>query len=139
MTRVSHGLIVAYHDTIYRVHGLAVHDKRIGQRSLETETLMRDYRVRTAAVLTAENPGSRRQARLVNRIRSHRLDMDLKALALSWLPTSAIDVDGIWPQEAGRLVFGPTFSEIAGLSRRFDQNAFLWVEFGRPTALVLCR
>lgn len=139
MTCLSPGLIAAYRQTIYRVHGPANLDKWIGHRNAGTERLMRRYRVRTAAVLTAENPGSRQQAPLVNRIRMRRLDAALKAAGLKWLASSAIDLQGLWPAESGRFVLGATIADSLGLAKRFDQNAFLWIAIGRPTQLVLCR
>lgn len=139
MTRLSPGLIAAYHATLYRVHGTPPLDKRIGQRSVAVENLMRRRRVRTAAVLTAENPGSRRLAPLVNEIRARRLDRALQRLGLEWLPATAIDVDGLWPPEFGRFVLGPSFATSVRLARRFDQNAMVWIELGQPVRLVLCR
>ena len=139
MTRLSPGLIAAYRGTLYRVHSTPTLDKRIGHRCLATERLMHRHRVRTAAVLTAENPGSRRQPDLVNRIRARRLDAALKHLGFKWLPTSAIDLNGLWPSEVGRFILGPSLADIARLARRFDQNAFIWVMIGRPTGLILRR
>ncbi|MEM7442433.1 MAG: DUF3293 domain-containing protein [Pseudomonadota bacterium] len=139
MTRLSPGLLAAYHDTIYRVHTSPIIDKRIGHRNEEIERLMRRYRVRTACVLTAENPGSRQQPELVNRIRTRRLESMIAARGLTSLPTSAIDLDGLWPAERGRLVLGISLAAAYKLAHRFGQNAFLWVAFGQPTELKLCR
>ena len=139
MTGLSHSMIAAYRQTVYRVHGSVVLDKRIGHRSAATERLMRQNRVRTAAVLTAENPGSRQQAVLVNQIRMRRLDTALMAADLRWLASSAVDLQELWPTESGRFVLGITFVDCLSLAKRFDQNAFLWIVMGRPTRLVLCR
>ena len=135
MKGLAVGLIAAYRGTLYRVHGTPELNKRIGVRCRDTERVMRLYRVRTAAVLTAENPGSRPQPALVNRIRRRLLKADLKALGLRSLPTSAIDLEGLWPAERGHFVLGPRLLEMKRLARRHGQNAFLWIEHGRPTEM----
>ena len=139
MTALPTGLIAAYHGTLYRVHGNPELNKRIDVRCRDTEQVLRRYRVRTAAVLTAENPGSRPQSSLVNRIRRRRLESDLKALGLRSLPSSAIDLAGVWPAERGRFVLGARLADMRRLARRHGQNAFLWIENGRPTRMRLCR
>ena len=139
MTALPPGLIAAYHGTLYRVHATPELNKRIGVRCRDTERVLQRHRVRTAAVLTAENPGSRPQSSLVNRIRRRLLDADLKALSLRSLPTSAIDLAGIWPAERGRFVLGARLADMRRLARRHGQNAFLWIEHGRPTRITLCR
>lgn len=139
MTALPPGLIAAYHGTLYRVHATPELNKRIGVRCRDTERLLRRHRVRTAAVLTAENPGSRPQSSLVNRIRRRLLEADLKALGLRSLPTSAIDLAGLWPAERGRFVLGARLADMRRLAHRHGQNAFLWIEFGRPTQMRLCR
>jgi hypothetical protein len=127
---MSARLHAAYHRSAYEAAGAIA---RIGRRSAAVDALLRRLGARQGGFVTAWNPCSRRipegrNARMLERLRAaaHRLP-----LAEGWGGTPA------WRER--HLLIAADPRRIAGLARRFRQNAIVTVRSGAPARLVLLR
>ncbi|MDR3535944.1 MAG: DUF3293 domain-containing protein [Acetobacteraceae bacterium] len=120
-------LLLAYRRTRYVAGSVAV---AIGERSAAADALLADHAARTAVLLTAWNPASRRMPAGWN----HRMQQAMAA----WLRGRAVVAgEGAWRRwrEAHLLVIGGV-APMVGLARRFRQHAIVVLARGRPARLV---
>lgn len=127
----------AYRRAIYRLEvpdGLV--DLRIDTYSEPMRVLLDTHGVRTAAFLTACNPGSEREDPAANQAAQAALLDAASRLGHTTLPGVAVDPDGQWPDEESVLVIGIDAAEATMLARRFGQNALVWINAGATPELV---
>ena len=109
---------------------------RIGRRSSRVDRLLVELGVERAAFLTAANPGSRRLSAEVNAERTSWLADRLACAGLRALAGESRDARGDWREESF-LVPGIERDAALALAREMEQAAFVFLESGRPAALVL--
>jgi hypothetical protein len=112
---------------------------RVGQRSAALDRLLVSQGARTAACVSAFNPGSRRRGRHANRAAHRALLAHLRRRGWRHLPAEGRDPTGEWPGEASLLVFGLGEAAARQLGRRFRQNAILLIRRGRAPELAALR
>jgi Protein of unknown function (DUF3293) len=121
-------LLRAYRDTCYEAAGVQI---RIGIHSAATDRLLLTHGARSAALITAYNPRSRRMPLAWNRRMQVRL---LQALRLRRV-LPARGFLGQW-SEAHLLVFGAP-RQVRRLAWRFRQYAIVIVRLGQPSRLEI--
>ena len=121
-------LIAAYQNALYTVDDGPV--LRIG----EMETFLAAKGVRSAAFVTAANPRGAERSQAANDAAMAQL-----RAALTWpcLEGQGRDPEGRWKPEASLLILGISRCEAEALGRRFEQNAIVFAETGKPVELVL--
>lgn len=92
--------------------------------------------VRTAAFLTACNPGSDATDPASNQAAQAALLEAAARLGHTTLPGAAVDPDGQWPDEESALVLGIDAAAATMLARRFGQNALVWINASATPELV---
>jgi hypothetical protein len=112
---------------------------RIGQRSAMLDRLMARRGARTAACVTAFNPGSQRRGRGANLAAHRALLAHARRRGWRHLAAEGRDPAGAWPGEASLLVFGLGPAAARQLGRRFRQNAILLIRRGRAPELAALR
>jgi hypothetical protein len=120
-------LLRAYRQTLYRTTGITV---RIGRRGEAMDRLLSAHGVRTAAFITAFNPGSRLRPARWNRRMQARLHQALRR-------RTALPAAGslrFWSEDHW-LVFGDV-RPMQILARRFRQTAIVVVARRQPARLV---
>jgi hypothetical protein len=111
-------------------------DLNIGSYSAALCTLLETSGVRTAAFLTACNPGSRALDTAANHAAQAALLDAAAQLGHTSLPGVAIDPEGIWPDEESVLILGIDAAAATVLARRFGQNALVWINASGTPELV---
>ena len=111
-------------------------DLSIGTHSEQVAALLKDRGVRTAAYLTACNPGSREVDPATNQAAQAALLEAAARLGHTTLPGIAIDPDGTWPDEESVLVLGIDAAAATVLARRFGQHALVWINTSGTPELV---
>jgi hypothetical protein len=130
-------LEIAFRNTGYRV--FAGYDElvlRVDQQSPALARLLRESGARCAALLTAFNPGGRRQLRFGNRQSQRRLRIELARLGYAVLEGRNEDSRGRWPAEASVLVVDLPLSIARRFAARYGQTAFLWTGTGGLPQLI---
>lgn len=108
----------------------------IGVYSEPLALLLQAQGVRTAAFLTACNPGSREIDPADNQAAQAALLEAAARLGHSTLPGVAVDPDGAWPDEESVLILGIDAATATMLARRFGQNALVWINASATPELV---
>lgn len=124
----------AYRLTRYQVRlpGLPPRTLRVGQRG---DHWLARLGVATLAIITAENPGSRRLAPARNARRDRAFARRLDRLGWSRLRSRAIDPRGAWPVEHGWAIPGMDRHRARTLAADLGQVALVWVESGQRVRL----
>ena len=130
-------LIAAYRATAYHVAADPPLALRVGVRLPASDDLLQRHGVRSAAFLTAWNPLGQALDRSANDAAQVRLAQDVTAMGLTWLPGEGRGHDTEWPPEHSLFILGIGRSPAIDLSRRFRQNAFVWVNAGLAPELIL--
>lgn len=127
----------AYRRAVYRLELPAGPlDLVIDRASAPLARVLREHRARSAAFLTAWNPGSVLTAPAVNRAAQTALVEAAHRLGHPTLPGVAVDPDGAWPDEESVLVLGIDLDAARRLARRFGQNALVWIGADATPTLV---
>lgn len=128
MARLSKELLEAYRATSYTAEtpgGVIV--LRVGEKCPELWELMREHGAKTAAYITAVNPGSVQLSEEENAARLAELDAVLERDGFMVFKGCAVADAGDWPDEESRLVLGVKRSTASYWAREFHQNAYLRV------------
>lgn len=89
---------------------------------------MRSSNADHAAIITAFNPNSYLHTRIENLARQQQLMTLIKKHGFEFFSGRNIDPRGEWPDEESFLILGLDFDCANNLARKFDQNAFVWIE-----------
>lgn len=133
------GLEAAYRAARYIVHATPPLALAIGRPEPRLDALLQRTGAGTAALISAANPGSRRQADAANAQAHGALVQRLAEAGLPWLPATGSDPSGQWPDEPGVLALGIDIATAQRLATAFAQNAFVWCESGAAPQLTWTR
>ena len=139
-TEVEPTLIESYRKTIFRVWN--VHTRVEFKVNLENpmlDSLLEAKNARTAAFITAYNPGSEKSSPEDNDRAHKALLGDLKSDGFRWLNGDGVDPNDIWKPETSVLILALDKSKATSLAKKYGQNAYVWIERGDPPQLVLTR
>ena len=121
-------LAKAYQEALYVIDGEGGDiSLRVSQPSLELASLMKMYRVKSAAFLTAFNPHSILATAEVNVSNHNALIDDIHTLGLKLISGEGGDPSRIWPSEPSVLVLDISRQNAEHLADRYRQNAYLWI------------
>lgn len=100
---------------------------------------MAETGARTAAFITAWNPGSVERPEAENQAAQDRLKAAIAAAGGHWLPAEGRDPDGGWASEPSLIALGLDFATACALGDDFGQNAILFAGPDAILRLVFCR
>ncbi|MGQ0652999.1 MAG: DUF3293 domain-containing protein [Betaproteobacteria bacterium] len=109
---------------------------RIGEPGERLERLMEFMHVRTAAFVTAWNPGSRRRPGAENAAAAEALEGLVDAAGYPRYRAEGRDPERSHPPEPSLLILGIYRENAEALGRLFGQNAIVFVEQGRAPELL---
>ena len=100
-------------------------------------SLCHDFNCRTGAFITAFNPHSAPLSISENRQRNRLLESDLEKLTnIRYFYGAGEDLDNQWPAEESFMILGVQQQTAIDLTRRYQQNAFLWIEYRHAAVLI---
>ena len=135
LTPADLALLLAYEGSEYVVFEPRL-VLRIGEPNPALDGLLESRGVRTAAFVTASNPGSKPRTREENRAANDKLLESQRLLSRACLEGEGRAPDGSWA-ERSFLVLGIPRGEAEALGRAHGQNAIVFCEKGRPPGLVV--
>ena len=139
MTSISRELLSAYAVTDYSVlqpdASFIVH---IGEYSPALAQLQAACGVHSSAMITGYNPYSMTRSEAENAAANAALFADIDALNLPWLPAHGADPGGVCPPEPGAWIAGISYDAAFALSRKYQQNAFVFADETAVPRLGLC-
>lgn len=109
---------------------------RVDETAPAMATLLRECKASEAALLTAFNPGGRRQSPFRNRQAQRTLRAELLRHGHALLEGSNEDPRGLWPREPTLLVLGMSLRRALDISLRYGQAAFLWMDAAGTPRLI---
>jgi hypothetical protein len=131
-------IIQAYRETNYQVHAAEPFTLRISEVCAACDALMDAHKTATAAYLTAWNPFSQRRTDVENARAQEVLGAELAAESILVLPGDGVGRIGHWPPEPSLFALGISRDKAFSFAQKYQQNAFVWIERGKPAELVLC-
>ncbi len=131
-------LIQAYRATDYTVHATETFTLRIEETCTACDSLMDAHNVATAAFITAWNPYSEQLSAAANASAQENLAAELAVESIAILRGEGVGRTGNWPPEPSLFSLGINRSTAVGLAKKYQQNAFIWIERGKAAELVLC-
>ena len=109
---------------------------RIGELNPDLDDLLEAEGEATAAFITAANPFGEPQDPWENALAMAALSQVLEGKYPCYSGEGR-DPKGKWDAEPSLLVIGITRNDAEDLGRRYDQNAIVFIEKGRPPELVV--
>ena len=135
--RLPAELRAAYDATDFIVHADAEFHLAVGSPlPHDLAKLMTEYKVSTAALVTAWNPFSRSLPEPINRLRQQQLMHDLADRGISWVAAEGRDRAGEWPAEPSLLALGLSRQAVDELLARYQQHALVWCTLDGPAQLL---
>jgi len=122
-------LLKAYEMALYKV----LIDKKlivlkVGDSSSDLESIFQKKGRSTGIFLTAFNPGSDCLPYQENIERNQRLKKLVEEKGFHYLEGYSTDQKENWPKEESLLILGIPRAEADRLAKKFQQNAYLWLE-----------
>ena len=136
---IDTGLIQAYRETQYEVHGAQPFTLRVDEPSPALASAHRKHRTDCSAYITACNPLSEDVGAEVNARRHAELGRELARRSLAYTEGIGQHPSNQWPGEPSYLVFGLTLEAARALGRSLGQNAILWSDADTVPRLILLR
>jgi len=134
------GLPAAYAAAKYTVKGVDGDvSLTVGRRSREMDRLLAGHGVTFAGLITPDNPHSVIQSRGSNDAFRRQFCSAVSGLMVKSVGFDGTSRDGSWPVERGGVLFGLDQSQSRKLAKLFGQDAFLFVEAGKPVSLVMTK
>ena len=100
------------------------------------DELLAEYKVTSAAFITASNPASQRLDAAANANRNAALQANVEEAGFTCLHGEGRDPAGKWQSEQSLLVLGIAMADASELARYFAQNAYVFVRLHSPAMLI---
>ncbi len=136
---VDAGLIQAFRETHYQVHGAVPFTLRVDESSTALAAAHKRFRTDCSAYITACNPFSEDVGAASNAQRHADLGLELARRSLAYVEGIGQHPSNQWPGEASYLVFGLKLEAAKTLGRGLKQNAIVWSDADAVPRLILLR
>lgn len=136
---IDAGLVQAYRETHYRVHGAEPFTLRVDEPSAALASAHKRFRTDCSAFITACNPLSENVGATSNAQRHADLRRELARRSLAYVEGIGQHPSNQWPGEASYLVFGLKLEAAKTLGRALRQNAIVWSDADAVPRLILLR
>ena len=131
--------IQAYRETEYHVFGDSPFTIRIDEPNSALADACKRNRAESSAYITACNPNSQTLDDTANAERQNLLRCELVERKLAFIEGVGQHPFNGWPGEASFLIFGLDLEVATEMSRRLEQNAFVWAGSDCMPRLVLLK
>ena len=131
--------IQAYLETEYHVFGDSPFTIRIGEPNSALAAACKRNGAETSAYITACNPNSQTLDDAANAVRNNSLHIELIERRLAFIEGVGQHPFNGWPGEDSFLIFGVDLEAARDLSRRLQQNGFVWAGSDYIPQLILMR
>ena len=138
-SNIDRDTIQAFLETEYHVLGDSPFTLRIGEPNSALAAARRRNHSDSSAYITACNPNSKPLDDSANAERHTALRRELMERKLAFVEGVGKHPLNGWPGEASFLVFGIDFEMARELSRRLEQDAFVWAGADGLPQLILLR
>lgn len=109
----------------------------VGDISSDFNSLCHNVNCKTGAFITAFNPHSSLLSIRENKHRNQLLEADISNLkGIRYFYGAGEDRDNQWPAEESFMLFDVQQQTAIDLTRRYQQNAFLWIEYQQAAVLI---
>ena len=136
---IDRDTIEAYLETEYHVFGDSPFTIRIGEPNSALAAAYKMNRAESSAYITACNPNSQTLDDSANAERQNSLRRELIARKLTFIEGVGQHPFNGWPGEDSFLIFSLDQEAARDLSRRLQQNAFVWAGSDCTPQLILLR
>ena len=127
----------AYEKALYVVLGEPELVIRIGEPNRDLDELLDAEGARTAAFISAGNPGSAIRADSANDVAYVALLQSQEEAGYACHPGEGRDPKGAFPTERSALVIGISRQDAERVGRVFEQSAIVFIEKGKAPELVV--
>lgn len=130
-------LQIAYQEAIYEVYfAQEIIQLSIGEHNLALDRLLSKHDASSWALITAYNPYSQSLSAAENQQRHQSFQEFLPTLNLTIFDAVGKDKDGVWTPEPSVWIVGIELIKAIALGRKFQQNAIVYGELGKPIQLI---
>jgi hypothetical protein len=136
---IGSGLVQAYRETEYKVHGDEPFTLKVEQGSPALSAAHKRHGVDCTAFITAWNPLGVAQEEAVNIQRNAELSAELRKRNLASIEGIGQHPTSQRPGEASYLIFGLTLPKAKALGTRWAQNAVVWSGANAVPQLIMLR
>ena len=136
---IDAGLIQAFRETHYQVHGAEPFTLQVDEPSAALAAAHKRFRTDCSAFITACNPFSEDVGAESNGQRHADLGLELARRSLAHVEGIGQHPSNGWPGEPSYLVFGLTLEAAKTLGRALRQNAIVWSDADAVPRLILLR
>ncbi len=127
----------AYEKAIYEIFDPPI-SWSIGGLVPAIDALLEEHQITTACLITAHNPKSIIVAVDKNQEQQDLLVQFVEQNEWTYFIGQGNDSSGSWPSEDSLLILGLNEIESTQLGRKFEQNAVVFLEIGKPAQLLFC-
>ena len=138
-SKLTTNLISAYQVTNFQVKTEPAFILNVNKSSEELKNLFKQYRVDSAAFITAWNPFSESLSMEENQTRNVNLENELNLRSLKFIDGFGQDPLGQWDGEESFLVLGISLEASKKLGAQFEQNAIVWSDKEAIPQLIILR
>lgn len=138
-SKLTADLINAYQVTNFQVKADPAFILNVNRISEELKVLFKQYRVESAAFITAWNPLSNPLSNQENQLRNNDLENELNLRSLKFINGFGQDPLGQWAGEDSFLVLGISLEASKKLGTQFEQNAIVWSDKDAIPKLIMLR
>jgi len=136
---IDAGLIQAFHETHYEVHGAEPFTLRVDEPSAALAAAHGRCRANCSAYITACNPYSESVGAASNAERHADFALELARRSLAHIEGIGQHPSNEWLGEASYLVFGMALEAARTMGRALKQNAIVWSDADAVPRLILLR
>ncbi len=115
--------------------GADEHIVHVGQPSEVVDLLLNKHQCKSAAFITAYNPGSQKRAVEINEKDQQRFVDEIVGNGYPYYKSEGRGHNDDWPVEPGLIVMGISQKEAATIAGAYGQIAYLWFSAGLEVAL----
>ncbi len=124
---IDHNTIQAFLETEYKVFGDSPFTLKIDEPNSALAAACKKNCAESSAYITACNPNSKNHGDSENEARNNALRRELIERNFAFVEGVGKHPSNEWPGEASFLIFGIDLETASDLSRRMEQDAFVWV------------
>ena len=136
---IDHNTIQAFLETEYKVFGDSSFTLRIGEPNSALAAACKKNCAESCSYITACNPNSKTLGDSENEERNNALRRELIERNLAFLEGLGKHPSNEWPGEASFLILGIDLETARNLSRRMEQDAFVWAGSDSVPRLILLK
>jgi len=136
---INHNTIQAFLETEYKVFGDSAFTLRIDEPNSALGAACKKNCAGSCAYITACNPNSKNLGDSENEERNNMLRRELIERNFAFVEGVGKHPSKEWPGEASFLIFGIDLETARNLSRRMEQDAFVWAGSDSVPRLILLK